>query len=104
MQIIPIEEEKDIIQYIERLVGFFIIFINLTKLLVFKFFNKVFSEFTEDKNPFQISKDPFVSSKSSQSTILNMLKMIPKVGDKSARIILENFKSKCFKYNFIKSL
>jgi len=55
---------------------------------------KIISEFTDDKNPFQ--RGPAASSKSNEMTILNTLKMIPKVGEKNAAILLEKFKSKFY--------
>jgi hypothetical protein len=75
IQVIPIESVKHLVQYIERV---------------------MISMSHEDANPFtkELIVDPTIDPTLHAKSFLSTLKTIPKVGEKTAKILVENFKSK----------
>lgn len=88
IQVLPVDNVNDLAQYVDRLVCFFIFLIILSWLI--KFFKiQLVLESSNEVNLF--SKQATINS--SHNEFISSLKLIPKIGDKSAQQLAKTFRS-----------
>ena len=97
IQIVPFDNLQDLVQYIERSVSHPVrrCLSIPAKMVYISVSTKLASEFQDHLNPF--TKEHVASgAQSNEQAYLNCLKVIPKIGDKNAKILAQKFKSRLF--------